>query len=506
MLYSGKGLTADQLLIRDLAMSDLRAFVGLVAKNRVLGHCHHDLMQYLMRDDSHQLILWPRAHQKSTMIAYWCVWWLINHPADCILYCSATSGLAEKQLGFMKRILQSKIVQTFWPELMNGKEKSDLWRNDEIEVDHFLRYEYGVRDPSIKSVGIGSNATGFHANVVILDDLVVDKNAKTKTARDEVKDWASYLVSILEPGDIVRAVGTRYHEDDLYGAMLEMVEDVFDAEGEVIGQRPIYTSSCRVVEEEGQFLWPRQRGPTGKFYGFDKPTLARIKAQYFNKANFYSQYYNNPTDPENQYITKFEYYDREQLQRWGGKWHLGKRRLNIFAAIDFAATISKRSDFTAIVVIGVDDDHNIYILDIDRFKTEHISEMTDRLNAMYNKWDWLKLRAETNAQQNLIAEQIKENNRRAGIYYAIDKQNQVLDKPMRIMANLEPRYAEGKIYHYRGGNCQILEDELMASNPQHDDVADALASAMEIIRYPRKNVEEVQESNVIFHPRFGGVH
>ena len=508
MLYKRGGLTERQLDIRNLAMQDLRAFVGLVAPYRLLGHCHHDMLKFLMQDDSHQLILWPRAHQKSTMVAYWAAWYLINHPDTTIILASSTADLAEKQLGFIKdTILDSSVVKKYWPELCHPEEgKRLMWKQDEIMVDHPLRAVRGIRDPSLKAAGMGKTLTGFHADVVILDDIVTDENAYTKTERDKVKRWASLLVSILNPGGIVKAVGTRYHPDDLYDEMTNMVEPIEDEDGNEIGERPIYTYSQEVVEIDGQFLWPREKGPDQKFYGFNKSVLSKTRGQYMDKAQFYAQYYNNPNDPLNKRIENFQYYDREQVKIFEGRWCINGSPLNVYAAIDFAATMTERADYTAIVVVGVDYDHNVYVLDIDRFKTNKISVMADNLEKMYNKWRWLKLRAETNAQQGMIVEQIRDHNRKRGVYYNIDTKNQVLAKPIRIMTNLEPRYAEGNILHFRGGLCQVLEDELMSTKPPHDDVSDALASCMEIITAPSRNRNiQSKVSNIQYHPRWGGV-
>jgi predicted phage terminase large subunit-like protein len=188
-----------------------------------------------------------------------------------------------------------------------------------------------------------------------------------------------------------------------------------------------------------------------------------------------------------------------------GRWCIGGEVLNVYAAIDFAATITERADYTAIVVIGIDKNQNIYILDIDRFKTNKISVMADSLEKHFNKWKWIKLRAEINAQQGLIVEQIKDYNRKRGVYYNIDNVNQIVNKEIRIMTNLEPRYAEGVILHYRGGLCQLLEDELSSSKPPHDDMSDALASVVEIATAPHRRNKVSKVSNIGFHPQWGGV-
>ena len=506
-VYSDKGFTPKQLELRQLAVSDLRAFIGLVAPYRALGHCHHDMLKYLMEDHSHQLIIWPRAHQKSTMIAYWCAWHLIKNPEATIILASSTANLAEKQLAFIKdNILATEVVQKYWPELIHKEEgKRSTWKVDEIVVDHPIRRERGIRDPSIMAAGMGKTLTGFHCDVAVCDDIVTDENAFTKTERDKVKRWASLLVSILNPGGIVKAVGTRYHPDDLYEEMSSMCEVIYDDEGNEIDEIPIYSYSMEVVETDGSFLWPRMKGPDKKWYGFNKQVLAKVRGQYLDKSQFFAQYYNDPSDPMNKRIENFQYYDREALTTFEGRPCIGGKPLNVYAAIDFAATITERSDYTAIVVIGMDWDNNIYILDIARFKTNKISEMQEQLERLYGKWRWVRLRAETNAQQGLIVEQIKDYNRKRGVYYNIENVNQVMNKQIRIMTTLEPRYSEGVILHYRGGLCQVLEDELSSSKPAHDDMSDALASVIEIAHAPSRRSSMKKVSNLSSHPRFGGV-
>ena len=97
--------TVDQ--IRAAAENDLEVFIRLVSPDQVLGQCHADLLSWWTRQDSktHQLVLFPRDHQKSRMVAYRVAWSLTKDPTLRVLYISATANLAEKQLGFIKGIL-----------------------------------------------------------------------------------------------------------------------------------------------------------------------------------------------------------------------------------------------------------------------------------------------------------------------------------------------------------------------------------------------------------------
>ena len=58
------------------------------------------------------------------------------------------------------------------------------------------------------------------------------------------------------------------------------------------------------------------------------------------------------------------------------------------------------------------------------------------------------------------------------------------------------------MWHYQGGNCQLLEDELIQVHPSHDDIKDALASAVEIAKIPTASgVLSRQGNNIVYHSR-----
>jgi len=75
-----------------------------------------------------------------------------------------------------------------------------------------------------------------------------------------------------------------------------------------------------------------------------------------------------------------------------------------------------------------------------------------------------------------------------------------------VRTGLEPRYENMSVWHYKGGNCQLLEEELIMNKPPHDDIKDALSSVIEIATPPRRySGMETKRSNVVTHSRFGGV-
>lgn len=503
--------------IKQAAETDLVTFIKLVAPEQVLGQCHEDVCNWWTREDakSHQLLLFPRDHGKSRLIAYRVAWELTKNPTLRILYISATANLAEKQLGFIKGILTSDIYRRYWPEHVHPDEgKRTRWTNSEIMLDHPLRKKENVRDPSVFTGGLTTSLTGLHCDIAVLDDVVVYENAYTGEGRNKVKSQYSLLSSIEGADAKEWVVGTRYHPSDLYNDLLQMMEDQYDDKGEKIGEENIYEIFEKPVEEAGdgtgEFLWPRSQRKDGKWFGFDMKILAKKRGQYLDKGQFRAQYYNDPSDPDNVPVSsdKFQYYERKHIREENGYLYYRDNRLNVFAAVDFAFSLSKRADYTAIVVIGIDADNNVYVLDIDRFRTDRISEYFDHILHLSNKWSFRKLRAETTVAQMAIVKQLKELIKQHGLAVSIDEfrpNKSQGNKQERIASVLEPRYDNMSIWHYRGGNSQILEEELSSRNPAHDDVIDALASVVDMAVKPARSVRRQKDNVVQFNSRFGGV-
>lgn len=505
--------------IREAAEADLVNFIKLVHPQRVLGAVHEEVIRWWTREDakSHQLLLLPRDHGKSALAAYRVAWELTRNPHYRILYISSTANLAEKQLGFIKQIITSKIYRRFWPEMVHPEEsKREKWTNSEISVDHPKRKAEAIRDPSIFTAGLTTGITGLHCDIAVLDDVVVRENAYTEEGREKVRSQYSLLSSIEGSDPREWVVGTRYHPKDLYNDLQGMQYEVYDENGDVVEQVPLYETFERQVEDRGdgtgEFLWPKQQRYDGKWFGFDSAVLSKKRAQYLDKMQFRAQYYNNPNDPDNAAINPdyFQYYDKEFLSRSAGNWYYKQRRLNVFAAVDFAFSLRRRADYTAIVVVGVDSDHNYYVLDIDRFKTDKISDYFEHILRLHQKWDFRKLRAEVTAAQQVIVRDLKDNYvRRHGLALAIEDHKptrQQGSKEERIEAILQPRYSNRQMWHYYGGNCQVLEEELVLQNPPHDDVKDSLAAAVDIAVAPSasKSMSPLMRENMPRASRFGG--
>jgi hypothetical protein len=204
--------TKQELILA--AEEDLYTFAKLVNPMRVYGEIHEKVFRFLQhsKNDLNQLIMLPRGHQKSHCLAVWCAWWITKHPETTILYISATAQLAEDQLYAIKCIIDSPVYRRYWPSMLDQEEgRRSKWSTTAINVDHPARTKEMVRDNTIRTAGLTTNTTGWHADVVIADDVVVPDNAYTEEGRRKTAASMSQMSSIKNAGGMVKAAGTRYH-------------------------------------------------------------------------------------------------------------------------------------------------------------------------------------------------------------------------------------------------------------------------------------------------------
>lgn len=522
-------MSKELLEKRKLLEDDFWMFVTVIMPQRYFGDLHREMCEFLTNPEGKRdkLVLVPRDHQKSVIAALYVVWRITKDPCIRVAYITSTFSLAEKQVGFMQNIFLSERYRTIWPEMLEWDQKGGKWEPNthkqrwtrtEFEVAHPDRKKANIPESTVTTSSVGSSKTGFHFDLLIMDDMVDEKNYRTETGREDVRLTYSAFSSIASQNAETVAVGTRYHGDDLYGGVLmqETIEE-FDETGEFLGEEKTFDVFLRQVEDEGDmtgnFIWPRKQVEDGQWFGWDTKTLAHKKGKYKSAGSidqFFSQYYNNPNaaDLQVRHRDMFQYFNPKFLKRDMGNWQYKGKELRTFCAMDLAFSKSKKADYTALVVLGLDHEGYIYVLDLDRFKTDSRQEDYYRaVIAMQEKWQFHKIRIETNAGGKFVVNYLKDRFRQEGITCSIDSKHENKrdeTKEQRIESIVMPHYDNGNIFHTPGGYIGLLEEEIILPKPPHDDLKDALAGCMEIAKKPiggaTKNVIPVR-----FNKRFGGI-
>lgn len=190
-----------------------------------------------------------------------------------------------------------------------------------------------MKEVSIAAAGIGTSAVSQHYEVIIDDDIVDRKNVENAEQRQKVFQTYQDDFGLLSPGGQNVVVGTRWHEQDIYGTLLSNEK-----------YRHILFKAHR---DDGSLLFP------------DVLSEEFLQGQKMDMgtALYLAQYENNPQ------ALKGSMFRREWFEIVEDYPHdLKKARY-----WDLAATTSNTSDYTAGALLGVKD--GIYfVLDIKRIR------------------------------------------------------------------------------------------------------------------------------------------
>ena len=168
------------------------------------------------------LLLAPRDHGKTEACVTEAVRAVCMNRDIRILWISESQGQAEKRMRRVKALLDSKKLQDDWctaPSEGYGPFRvtdEDRWMSTQVYVNRKLQSV----DPTLEAVGSGGSVTGGHFDLIICDDLEDDRTTYSQTQRQKTREWFSGTVRpMLVKGGTMIVVGTRKHNDDLYGHM-----------------------------------------------------------------------------------------------------------------------------------------------------------------------------------------------------------------------------------------------------------------------------------------------
>ena len=180
------------------------------------------------------------------------------------------------------------------------------------------------------------------------------------------------------------------------------------------------------------------------------------------------------------------------------------RPINVFAGVDPATDSTRRdSDFSVVIMVGVDADNNLYVLDYLRMrglpvlgipgdaKKGIVDYMFER-NKIYHPS--LFVVEDTSMSKPVFQALISEMRRRNdfSVKYCAEKPGNRMSKRDRIQEILAQRFAIGSVHIKK--DMYDLQREIITFGPRmgHDDTIDALAYACKYA-YPLKGVKQETE-------------
>jgi len=380
------------------------------------------------------LILAPRGFGKSTLLSVTrCVFEIIRNPDVRILLASNTQAQAE---AFVREVRghfeRNPILRALFGDLVGRK-----WTDRELIVAARRRI---AKEPTIFATGVGGALVSRHFDVIICDDVVDEESARTEFRREKLRTWFfKVMLPCLEPDGRLGIIGTRYHYRDLYGYLIET------------GFAPSVTI-IRAIDADGKSPWPEK---------FSVERLEQIRREA--GTVIFNAQYQNDTEAMKGAVFK---------DKWLRFYDAAPERLRIFQGVDLSIAQHERSDFFALVTIGVDQWENIYVLDCYQARLS-FRQQTAAIVERFRRFDPIKVAIESNAYQAAQVERVRE----LGVVRAV-KVFTTRDKLSRAW-KLSALFEDGRVR--LGRDMHELGDQLLTfPQGEHDDLFDALELAVSI--------------------------
>ncbi|MHC9292041.1 terminase large subunit domain-containing protein [Mycobacterium sp. LTG2003] len=161
--------------------------------------------------DERDAVSTPPRTGKSRLLAIWTsVWALMENPDLEIVIVSYSDELAQAHSREVRKIINEH-SEFLGYRLARDKTAVGQWRVEGHEG-------------GLLATGINSGVTGFGADLMVIDDPVKDAaEADSKAHRKRVlNEFQGTLSTRVHPGGSILLVMTRWHEEDLAGALLKL--------------------------------------------------------------------------------------------------------------------------------------------------------------------------------------------------------------------------------------------------------------------------------------------
>ena len=453
----------------------------------------------------------PRGHAKSTFVSN------VFPVHQCYFDCATDGGRKYILIISETEDLSTKFVEYINSQLkFNKKLREDLgviMNESKFDNKKDTGMEFvTTKGTMVRAAGMGKALRGarngaYRPDLVILDDLESMANTNTKELREKNLHWYN---SVIEPIGVEGRtaflyVGTLVHGNGLlpdiltridyesrkYAAIVqepdnmelwmhycEILDDKTDEEREAKADA-FYEENREEMDKGWKTLWSR----------WTYSALMKKKSTLGTKA-FNSEYMNIAYDPDSQIFNEDNiifFDDRDLIDQWGRRIPL-----DVYGFWDLAVGKgNKRDDYNAVVIIGRDKLTGVmYVLDawsakVPAHKALAVAEQK------IAEWQPRLFGVETIQMQYEFYRQLQENIMKHGLYSTRLKAcNPKAKKEDRIQI-LEPLFETGYLRLKRSQRL-LLEQLLVFPQGEHDDLPDALASAVDLAGKTRQRTHYIK--------------
>ena len=286
---------------------------------------------------------------------------------------------------------------------------------------HSLRFGNGYK---LTARGMGAESRGIHPHILTCDDILPSETLFSPRRRErDIEFYMSTLEPMLEPDGQLIIVGTPFVDGDLYT---------------VLEKDPTLTlRRYPAIRPDGGLLWEKRLGQ--EFLDAMRVRQGEIvfAREYLCKpisdaaSLFPTEFFHRPgvQDPRIQYGQHADYYEERGI---------GTR----FIGVDFAFSSEIGADFSVVFTIGLDEQDNIWVLDIQRTKGLAYSAQKQIIKDVAARMQASQVMTEANQAQRIFGDDLKAETSLSIVQHYTGSDKHTLDQGLPSIRTL---FENGKV-------------------------------------------------------------
>lgn len=339
---------------------------------------HHLEWDELLAYYDRVCVLSARDHGKSYFFDFaYPIRQAIKYPRECGFIFSATQSQATDLLDMIKKEIESNPKLQYLVPV-----KKTYWGSTKIVLANGHR---------IYAKGFNVRVRGAHPIWVVVDDGLNDETAWSETTRKKQNDYFFNSISnIITPKGQIVVVGTPFHENDLYGELKKNKRYICKT----------YPAESNPGEPDNKALWPDR-------YSLEVLNTKKIE---IGTINYGREFLVSPISDEMSLfpaglfkgspVEQFNIVLGMPLSFWTDKGIVP------YIGVDFAISSTVQADYTVIIVLGVDDFGNRWLIDMFRKKGMPYQEQRSEINRLGRLYDPGLMALESNQMQRVFGDEL----------------------------------------------------------------------------------------------------